>query len=182
MAEVVLSRRESMPISVLFPPESVPVVDIFRALGDFEDNYDIAALDALEERLARSIGGQSAKGIVSDALLLAFGLRRERRDPLSFGPLGSRRGTLDEYRLMALVSAAAQQDQQGTLAAAVSLGITRPQPLVTLAFDIAKRLKGAGVHLTSPDRRLLEGEHWAEGRMHIVVERPEEPRTGQKDA
>jgi len=171
MVEVVLSRRESMPISVLFSPQSVPVVDIFRALSNFEENYDISALDRLEARLARSCGSESAKGIVSDALLLAFGLRRERREPMVYGPLGSRRGTLDEYRLMGLVGAAFSRDHEATLDIALSLGIAHPQPMVALAFDIARRLKGAGLTLESPDRRLLEGDHWEVGRMQIVVER-----------
>src|SRR3954469_12411333 len=98
-----LPLKESAPVGVLFPPDCVPVIDIFRALGDFEEHYDISALDELENRLARNISREIAKGIVSDALLLAFGLRRERMDPLAFAPLRSRRGTLDEYRLLALI-------------------------------------------------------------------------------
>ena len=56
-----------------FAPESVPVIDIFRALGDFEEHYDISSLDQLESRLARIVSRDVAKGIVSDALLFAFG-------------------------------------------------------------------------------------------------------------
>ena len=51
----------------------------------------------IESRLARIVSRDVAKGIVSDALLLAFGLRRERMSALAFAPLLSRRGTLDEY-------------------------------------------------------------------------------------
>src|SRR4051794_13508610 len=107
VAMVVSALPYSNPASVaiLFPPDCVPVIDIFRALGDFEEHYDISALDELENRLARIISREIAKGIVSDALLLAFGLRRERMDPLAFAPLRSRRGTLDEYRLLALIGA-----------------------------------------------------------------------------
>ena len=35
-------------IAVLFAPGAVRIIDIFRALGDFEDHYDVAALDRLE--------------------------------------------------------------------------------------------------------------------------------------
>ena len=52
-------------VAVLFSPGAVPIVDIFRALGDFEDHYDVGALDQLEDYLARSMARDSAKGIVS---------------------------------------------------------------------------------------------------------------------
>ena len=104
------SPSETTLVAVLFPPEALPVIDIFRALGDFEDNYDIGALDALETRLCGLMNRDLAKGIVSDALLLAFGLRRERRGPLDYRPVRSRRGTLDEYRLMALMGATYRHD------------------------------------------------------------------------
>ena len=136
------SSSETTLVAVLFPPEALPVIDIFRALGDFEDNYDIGALDALETRLCGLMNRALAKGIVSDALLLAFGLRRERRAPLDYRPVRSRRGTLDEYRLMALM-AATYDDDFHLAAAAASLEILHPQPLVSLAFDIARRLEAA---------------------------------------
>src|SRR3954452_21351160 len=88
-----LPLKESAPVGVLFPPDCVPVIDIFRALGDFEENYDITALDQIEDRLAGIINREVAKGVVSDALLLAFGLRRERAQSMAFAPLLSRRGT-----------------------------------------------------------------------------------------
>ena len=118
-------------VAVLFPPESVPVIDIFRALGDFEEHYDISSLDELESRLARIVSRDVAKGIVSDALLLAFGLRRERMSALAFAPLRSRRGTLDEYRLLALLGATYWHDFVLASEAAAALEVAHAQPLVS---------------------------------------------------
>jgi hypothetical protein len=150
-----LPLREPAAVAVLFPPDSVTVIDIFRALGDFEENYDVGALDRLENRLARIIGREAAKGIVSDALLLAFGLRRERLEPIAFAPLRSRRGTLDEYRLLALIAATYWHDFALAADAATALHVARGQPLISLAFDIARRLETAGLKLEAPDPRLF---------------------------
>jgi hypothetical protein len=150
----ILSRTPS--VTVLFSPGAVRIVDIFRALGDFEDHYDIAALDRLEDGLAAAVGRDAAKGIVSDALLLAFGLRRERSVPLEYSPTGSRRGTLDEYRLVALLSATYWHDFVLASEAAAALAIVHPQPLISLAFDISRRLETSGLKLDMPDPRLFK--------------------------
>jgi hypothetical protein len=68
-------------VAVLFVPSIVPIIDVFRALADFQEHYDIGALDELEGRLCASMSRDLAKGLVSDALLLAFGLGRERTEP-----------------------------------------------------------------------------------------------------
>jgi hypothetical protein len=142
-------------IGILFSPRSLFLIDIFRALGDFEEHYDLASLDELERRLSQSLRPHIAKGLVSDALLLAFGIRRERRDQLDFAPLGSRRGTADEYFLVALIGAAYRQDAALAAEAAIALGIANYRPLVSLACDIADRLKLAGVPVDEPDKRLI---------------------------
>jgi hypothetical protein len=150
-----LPFKEPAPIGVLFPPDCVPVIDIFRALGDFEENYDITALDQIEDRLARIINRDVAKGIVSDALLLAFGLRRERIEAMDFAPLRSRRGTPDEYKLLALIAATFWHDLSLASDAATALHVAHAQPLISLAFDIARRLEAAGLKLEAPDPRLF---------------------------
>jgi hypothetical protein len=155
MVESVLPIEKTAPVAILFGPDAVPVVDIFRALGDFEDHYDVAALDQLEANLTRTMGREAAKSVVSDALLLAFGLRRERREPLHYAPLRSRRGTLDEYRLMALVGATYWHDFGLASDAAASLDVLHAQPLVSLASDIARRLEAAGVKVEMPDFRVV---------------------------
>jgi len=169
MVESVVPFASPAAVAVLFSPGTVPIVDIFRALGDFEDHYDVGALDRLEQRLAQSMSRDSAKGIVSDALLLAFGLRRERAAPMGYGPCGSRRGTLDEYRLMALLSATYWHDFILASEAAAALEIMHPQPLVSLAFDISRRLEAAGLKLDAPDPRLFKPAPRAAST--VIVER-----------
>jgi hypothetical protein len=145
-------------VGILFSPRSLFLIDVFRTLGAFEEHYDLASLDALERRLAQSIDPSIAKGLVSDALLLSFGLRRERQDQLDFAPTGSRRGTADEYRLVALVGAAYRNDPALAAEAALALGVANYPPLITLACDIANRLKMAGIAVDDPDGRLISSE------------------------
>lgn len=155
MVEFETRSKPVCSVAVLFPHNAVTIVDIFRALGDFEAHYDVATLDHLEDRLALSMERESAKGLVSDALLLAFGLRRERRDPIAYAPLHSRKGTMDEYRLLALIGAVYWHDFVVAEEAATALDAGRSQPLISLAFDIARRLEAAGIKLDAPDRRVL---------------------------
>jgi hypothetical protein len=159
-------------VGILFSPRMVFIIDVFRALGDFEDSYDVAALDRLEGRLAEVMDSRTAKGLVSDALLLAFGLRRERRDQLEFMPLGSRRGTMDEYRLIALIGAAYRQDRAVAMEAALALGITNRGALVALACDIANRLKIAGIPVDEPDERLLGRRDEVGSKIDLVEDQP----------
>jgi hypothetical protein len=154
-----LPFSEPASVAVLFPPEAVPIVDIFRALGDFEEHYDVNSLDHLEDCLARSVSRDIAKAIVSDALLLAFGLRRERMEAMAYAPLRSRRGTLDEYRLLALIGATYWHDFGLAAEAAAALDVAHAQPLVSLAFDIARRLEGAGWRLEVPDSRVFRASN-----------------------
>jgi hypothetical protein len=151
MVASAVSRQETTSVAVLFSPDVVPIVDIFRAVGDFEERYDVAVLDMLEDRLAGTMSRVLAKGIISDALLLAFGLRRERTQGLEYGRVQSRRGTVDEYRLMALLGATYRQDFALAAEAAATLDITHPQSLISIAFDIAWRLNAAGMALEAPD-------------------------------
>ena len=156
MGELAMSRHEAGGVAVLFSPASVPVVDIFRALGDFEDHYDVAALDSLEGRLSGIMSREAAKGIVSDSLLLAFGLRRERQTRLDLRPRLSRQGSFDEYCILALLGATFWHDFGLAAQAAAALGVRQPQPLVSLSFEIARRLEAAGVALELPDARLFQ--------------------------
>lgn len=155
MVESASHPADDQTVAILFAPQALAVIDIFRALGDFEEHYDIGALDALENRLCGMMGRDLAKGIVSDALLLAFGLRRERRDPLLYQRVQSRRGTADEYRLLSLLGATYWHDFHLASEVAAALEVRHPQPLVSLAFDIARRLEAAGLKLEAPDPRLF---------------------------
>lgn len=86
-------------------------------------------------------------------------MRRERAERLDFSALGSRRGTPDEYRLLALIGAAADDDAERAAAAAATLEIANFRPLAALAADLARRLEHAGFELDLPDGRLLVFEN-----------------------
>jgi hypothetical protein len=64
--------------------------------------------------LKKRLSACTEKALVSDALLLAFSLRRERREQLQFSQIGSRRGTEDERRLLSLICAAADGGPDAT--------------------------------------------------------------------
>ncbi|WP_046863776.1 hypothetical protein [Microvirga massiliensis] len=168
MVESVATHGESETIFLLFPPALVPVLDIFRVLGNFEEHYDISALDTLEERLTKSMNSQLAKGIVSDALLLAFGLRRERREPLAYGRPETRRGTADEGRLIDLLAACSRQDFDLAERVAAGLSVAHSKPLVALAYDVARRLEAAGLKLDMPvPCRAVSADAPASNEVHI---------------
>ena len=159
MADSAVPDREERSVAILFSQDAVHVIDIFRALGDFEEHYDVATLDVLEARLCSTMSRDAAKGIVSDALLLAFGLRRERSEPMIYKPVHSRPGTLDEYRLLAMISASYWHEPALAAKAATALDLAHPQPLISLAFDIARRLEDAGIKLQRPDPRLFQTQN-----------------------
>jgi hypothetical protein len=56
---------------------------------------------------------------------------------------------------MGMIGATFENDSVLAAATAASLGINPSQPLISLAFDVARRLKAAGLRLGAPDRRLL---------------------------
>jgi hypothetical protein len=109
-------------VAVLLHPSTVPVVDVFRSLGSLEDQYDLVLLDGPEQALAVYTQPEAAKGIVSDALLLAFALTRQRGRPFSHKPLGSRQGSMDEYCLLAMVSLDFMSALAGELVRQIDLG------------------------------------------------------------
>lgn len=161
--------EDASPFGILLAPGAVTVIDTFRALGDFEEHYDLAALDQLEKALAREVGPPAAKALVSDALLLAFGLRRERRAPLAFQPIGSRRATLDEYGLLSLLAAVHREDDALATLAASALNLSDWRPLGALACDIAERFDAVGIPPIGPNPVLLGGE--ADAVTVVEVER-----------
>jgi hypothetical protein len=127
-------------IAVLFHPSAVPVMDVFRSLGAIEDQYDLALLDGPEQALAAYTRPEAAKGIVSDALLLAFALTRQRGRAFSHRPLKSRHGSLDEYCLMVLISSARFPASEVTFEAATALGIGSLDFMPSLAGELIRQI------------------------------------------
>jgi hypothetical protein len=164
----------SASVSFLLSPHVVLVIDMFRALGDFEEHYDLSALDRLEDRLSTIIDPVSARGLVSDALLLGFALRTERTTSWAMHQAGSRRATPHEYRLLGLVSACMHGDTALAAEALRGLGVAGNHTILSLAGEVAQRLAAAGVELDPPDARLMvteTGDILALGRIDAPARR-----------
>src|SRR3712207_3921254 len=115
------STASEPAVTVLFHPSTVPIIDVFRSLGRLEDQYDLALLDGPERALTAYTHPEAAKAIVSDALLLAFALTRQRGRPFSHRPLRSRHGSLDEYCLMTLIGSSRSPSTELAIEAATAL-------------------------------------------------------------
>lgn len=142
MTEAFLNSIGRNPVAVLFHPTAVPVMDVFRSIGSLDDQYDLTLLDGPEEMLSAYLRSGSAKSIVSDALLLAFALTRQRGSPFRHRPLGSRHGSLEEYCLMVVIGAARWPGSEAAREAAVILGVS-PLPLDLLSAlggEIARQI------------------------------------------
>jgi hypothetical protein len=140
MVEVSLHSATPGSVAFLFHPSMVGVIDVFRSLSSLEDQYDLALLDGPEQGLASYTQPEAAKGIVSDALLLAFALTRQRGRPFSHRPLGSRHGSLDEYCLLALMGSLRNTASDVALEAAAYLDIASLDVVVTLAGEIVRQM------------------------------------------
>jgi hypothetical protein len=127
-------------VAVLLHPNIVPIVDVFRCIGSLGDQYDLALLNGPEEALMGQIRPEVAKAIIADALLLAFALERQRSRPLRHAPLRSRRGSLDEYCLLALIGSSRAPDSELAFEAASALGIASLDLVASLAGDLIRQI------------------------------------------
>ncbi|MEE1654790.1 hypothetical protein VB618_01170 [Microvirga sp. CF3062] len=137
-------------MAVLLHPSTVPVIDVFRSLNRLEDQYDLAMLDGPEQVLATYTQPETAKGIVSDALLLAFALTRQRGRPFIHRPVGSRHGSLDEYTLLTLIGASRDPSSELALEAARYLDIVSLDFMSALAGDLVRQIDLGAVAFEVP--------------------------------
>jgi hypothetical protein len=147
-------------VAVLLHPSTVPVIDVFRSLNRLEDQYDLAMLDAPEQALATYTQPETAKGIVSDALLLAFALTRQRGRPFVHRAVGSRHGSLDEYCLLTLIGASRDLASGVALEAARHLDIVSLDFMTALAGDLVRQIDLGAVAFdvpSLPDFRAMMG-------------------------
>jgi hypothetical protein len=143
-------RREVSQTSfaLLLHPSSVPVVDVFRSKTELEVTHDLALAQEAELELGAWTTAALSKAIISDAILLAFSLSRERKQPLEYRPQGSRLTSPDERRLIALVSAVGA-DEAATALAAATLGVPAGGLCGAAAENLASQIKQAGLHWPS---------------------------------
>ena len=140
MVDALSYPPEAGRIAVLLHPSTVPVIDVFRSLNRLDDQYDLALLDAPEQALAAYTRPEAAKGIVSDALLLAFALTRQRGRPFVHGPLGSRRASLDEYCLLTLIGASRDPSSGVAAEAARLLDVVSLDFMAALAGELVRQI------------------------------------------
>jgi len=157
MTDMPSSAAHPGPVFVLLHPGVVPVIDIFRCIGGFQDRYDLAMLDGPEEALLGLTRPEAAKAIVSDALLLAFALDRQRSRALCHAPLRSRRGSMDEYCLLALIGASRVPDSELAFEASAVLGIASLDLVTALASDLVRQIDLAGLELRTPSIEAFRG-------------------------
>ncbi|WP_372421446.1 hypothetical protein [Salinarimonas chemoclinalis] len=144
-------------IAVLLSPKTTLVVDIFRSLGDFEASYDVGAIDALEYRLTAATDGQTARAVVSDALLLGFSLRNQRTQARMPQPawdmnmIGARRASTDECAVLGLVAASKAGETALASRCARRLAVALDKTVSSLARDMGARLEAAGMRIESRD-------------------------------
>ncbi|MBZ6076283.1 hypothetical protein [Microvirga puerhi] len=137
-------------IAILFPPPIVPLIDAFRSLEVLSEHYDVHVLDGPEGDMARFIDRDTARAIVSDAMLLAFALSRQRGGPLSHRPLRSRQGSVDEYCVLALIGAARDPGSELAFEAAAALGIGSVDFTLSIAIDLLRQIDQGGLFLEQP--------------------------------
>ncbi len=138
-------------VAILFHPSMVPVIDVFRSLRSLEDQYDLALLDGPEEALATYTRTEAAKGIISDALLLAFALTRERGRAFAHRPLGSRQGSAEEYCLLAMIAASRNAASGVASEAASLLGILSLDFMTALAGELVRQIDLGTLTFETPD-------------------------------
>jgi hypothetical protein len=150
MTEAGSQEAAHSAFAVLLHPSSVPVVDVFRSKSELEFTHDLTLVQEAELELREWTSPALAKAVISDAILLAFSLSREREQPLDYRPQGSRLTSADERRLIALVSAFWISDAPEASVAA-ALGVPADGLASSAAANLASQIQQAGLLWPSLD-------------------------------
>ncbi|MEZ0171809.1 hypothetical protein [Microvirga sp. TS319] len=151
MIETLANPSGPDPVTVLFHPTAVPVIDVFRSIGSLDDQYDLSLLDGPERALSAFVSLGAAKGIVSDALLLAFALSRQRGRAFDHRPFRSRCGSLDEYCLLVLIGASRRPRSDLAREASAFLDVSPLDLLTALAGELARQIDLGTIVFPVPD-------------------------------
>jgi len=177
MTEASFHLNRDDPVAILFHPSAVPVIDVFRSIGSLDDQYDLSLLDGPEMALSSYVQPSAAKGIVSDALLIAFALTRQRGRAFDHRPIRSRCGTLDEYCLMALLGASRQAGSEAVVREASALLDVTPMDLLSaLAGELARHIDLGVIVFPVPDLgqfRAMTGT--GDGQTEAIIEAFDKP-------
>lgn len=160
------------PVEILFHPSTVPIIDTFRLLHAVTEYGEFHHLSQPEAELSRVVPPNAAKAIVSDAVLLAFALGRQRGVSLEYMSQGSRRGTADEYCLMALIGASRDPDSELAFEAAAALRVSSLQFVMSLATDLCRQIDLAQHFFETPNivefRAIVSERLFFEGPMEEI--------------
>ena len=138
-------------VSVLLSPATLIIVDIFRSLREPDHHGDSWVLKGFEQSSRRRrVSPGEARTLVSESLLLAFALNRQRGRPLSHHPRGVRRGTIDEYALLTLIAASREPEVELIYEACAALGVESLEFITPIAADLARHWGMAGFPLNTP--------------------------------
>ncbi|SCY00153.1 hypothetical protein [Microvirga guangxiensis] len=171
MTDASLNFHVHDTVAVLLHPSVVPVIDVFRSIGCLDDQYDLALLDGPEQALSAYVEPSAAKGIVSDALLLAFALTRQRGGAFEHRQVRSRHATIDEYCLMALIGASRQPSSDVAREAAMLLSVSPLDLLSALAGELARHIDFGTITFPMPSLGEFRAIIGVEGeRMDAIVE------------
>ncbi|WP_262270920.1 hypothetical protein [Microvirga yunnanensis] len=150
MLDVFPGSNAPRAVAVLLHPSIVPVIDVFRSLDLLEDQYDLALLDGPEQGLTAYTGQEAAKGIVSDALLLAFALTRQPGGPFAYRPVGSRHGSLDEFCLLTLIASSRNLGSDLAVEAASLLDVASLDVMGPLTGEILRHMDAGDLVFALP--------------------------------
>jgi hypothetical protein len=171
MVEASSYPATSGSIAFLLHPSMVPVIDVFRSLSSLEDQYDLSLLDGPEQGLTVYTQPEAAKGIVSDALLLAFALTRQRGGrPFLHRPLGSRHGSVDEYCLLALMGSLGHAAADVALEAAAYLDVASLDAVVPLVGEIVRQMDSGALVFEPPSLSDFRAMMSRESSEEVLVE------------
>jgi len=142
------------------PPKARLVVEIFRRLAAFREDYDEAVLRGLMTVLCRHMAAAEADKVMSDVMIMHNEICFRVPRGLAFNDPGDAFASAHERALLLLIAHAAEpSDDEAAAEAAEALGIDSHRVLRICASLVARSLAGGGVDVASglPVRDRISG-------------------------
>ena len=126
------------------------VVEIFRKLSEFRQDYDKAPLDDILAMLRCSMSTANADTLMRDALLMDNELRFRRPGGLDLHGTGHSSLSADEGLLLALIQVSDGPKSAPAMAVTKRLGVENGRVLWQAAIAVARDLVRAGIDVKPP--------------------------------
>ena len=126
------------------------VVEVFRKLSEFRQDYDEATLDDILAMLRCSMSTANADTLMRDALLMDNELRFRRPGGLDLHGTGHSSLSADEGLLLALIQASDGPTSAPAMAVTKRLGVENGRVLWQAAIAVARDLVRAGIDVKPP--------------------------------